>query len=120
MSPRWKAHEWPNATDLEKGKLGSDPHMAAYRVDGKHKDSGWSELDDLASVISGFDRRHASIDWNTVRAVDLVKIMTVFRAIGADDRLQICLPPEYQAIVDEYPASADNQVRKSVELAGQA
>lgn len=68
-------------------------------------------------MISGFDRKHAAVDWNTVRAADLVKIMTVFRALGADDRLQICPPPEYEAIVNKYPANADDQVRKSVELA---
>jgi hypothetical protein len=118
-APRWKAHKWPNATGLDKGKLGDDPQLAAYRVDGNQKNDGWSALDDLASVISGFDRKDAAVGWNTIQAADLVKIMTVFRALGAEDRLEICLSPEYQGIMDQYPAKADEQVRKSVELAQQ-
>jgi hypothetical protein len=120
VAPGWKTHEWPKATGLDKGKLGDDRHVAPFRVDGNHKDDGWSALDDLAAVISGFDRRNAAVGWNTINAADLVKVMTAFRAMGAEDRLEVCLPPEYQAIVDKYPATAAEQVRKSVELAKQA
>lgn len=119
VAPRWKNHEWPNATGLEKGKLGDDRHVAAFRIDGNQKDDGWSALDDLAAVISGFGRKDAAVGWNTIKAADLVKVMTAFRALGAEDRLEVCLPPEYQAVVDKYPAEADEQVRKAVELAEQ-
>lgn len=43
--------------------------------------------------------------------------MTGFRALGTKGRREICLPPEYQAVVDQYPPNADDQVRKPVELA---
>jgi hypothetical protein len=120
VAPRWKTHDWPNATGLEKSKLGDDRRMAAFRIDGNQKDDGWSALDDLAAVISGFERKDAAVGWNTIKAVDLVKVMTAFRALGAEDRLEVCLPPEYQAIVDKYPAEADEQVRQAVDFAERA
>lgn len=119
IEPRWTAYEWPTAYGLVKGVLGADRHRAAYRLDSNMEDDGWRALDDLIKVISGYDREDAHVGWYTVKAVDLVKVMTVFRALGADDRLEVCLPTEYQAIIDKYPTSADLQVLKSVELAQQ-
>lgn len=120
IEPRWTTYEWPTAKGMEKGRLGDDPHRAAYRLDRNKQNDGWWALDDLIRVISGYDRAGSSSGWHTVKAVDLVKIMTVFRLLGTDDQLEVCLPPEYQAIVDAYPGRADDQVRKSVEIAEQA
>lgn len=120
ITPRWKTHEWPNASGIAKDRLGEDVHQAAYRINGSGKNDDWSALDDLASVISGFDRKDASGGWNTLLAANLVKIMTAFRVLGADDQLEVCLSPEYQAIVDAGADRADDQVRNSVRLSKQA
>lgn len=119
IEPRWTAYEWPEAKGMEKGRLGSDPHRAAYRLDRNKQKDGWWALDDLIRVISGYDRATSSSGWHTLGAVDLVKIMTVFRLLGVDDQLEVCLPLEYQSAVDAYPRRADDQVRKAMEIAAQ-
>jgi hypothetical protein len=120
IQPRWAAYEWPEAKGLGKGTLGADEHRAAYRLDKNKNNEGWWALDDLIRVITGYDRKDASAGWHTVKAADLVKVMTVFRALGTEDRLEVCLPPAYREIVERYPANVDDQVRKSVELARQS
>lgn len=117
--PRWTAYQWPEAPGLEKGKLGSDPHRAGYRLDRNKQDDGWWALDDLIQVISGYDLVAHSSGWRTLQAVDLVKIMTVFRLLGVDDQLEVCLPAGYQSAVDAYPSRADDQVRDAMKIAAQ-
>lgn len=116
IAPRWSSYEWPNASGLGKSRLGDSLHRGAYRLDQNKNNDGWWALDDLIRVITGFDRKNAEAGWYIIKAADLVKVMTVFRALGADKRLEICLPPEYMTIVDNNLALADQQVRKSVEL----
>lgn len=32
ITPRWKAHEWPNASGIAKDGLGDEVHLAACRI----------------------------------------------------------------------------------------
>ena len=102
------------------GAIGAEPHRAAYRLDRNQQNDGWWALDDVIRVITGYDRIDAQAGWWVGKAVDLVKVMTAFRALGAESRLEICLPTAYQEIVDQHPTAVDNQIRKSVELSRQA
>ncbi|MFF2296532.1 hypothetical protein [Arthrobacter sp. NPDC058127] len=117
MKPMWTEYAWPEAKGLPKDRLDNEQRLAAVRID-KGKDvDGWWALDDLLRVVAGLQIVKTADDrWTLLKPADLVKVMTVFRLIGADSHLEVCLPPEYQEILQASPQAADDQVRKAVAL----
>jgi hypothetical protein len=51
-----------------------------------------------------------------IEPVDLIKVMAAFRMLGVDDRLEICLPPEYKAITETHSRNIDEQIKSAVRL----
>jgi len=115
LKPRWTEYQWPDAQGLPAGLLDNNQYRGAIRIDEGNHNDGWWALDDLIRVVAGM--RHvqgAGNGWTLLDPADLVQVMVLFRLIGADDRLEICLPTEYQAIVDGNRRAVEDQIRKSV------
>lgn len=78
---------------------------------------GTSELDDLLRVIIGmtYGRGKDNNQYKVVPA-DAVRVMSVFRLLGAEDRLIIELPQQYLDIVEKNADRGDDQICEAEEL----
>lgn len=116
VEPRWVEHEWP-FNGLRRVLLGHGERKAAYRLDSGGYKPGWWELNDLIAVICGHEYSLVGgTTWHVLDAVDLIKVMAAFRMLGADDRLEICLPPSYREITVAHPQNIDEQIKAAVQL----
>lgn len=117
IQPRWTKFAWPEAKGLPKDRLDNEHRLAAVRIDKAKDVDGWWALDDLMQVVAGRQVvKTADGGWTLLEPADLIKVMTVFRLLGADSSLEVCLPPEYQEVVDAAPQDAGDQVKKAVDL----
>jgi hypothetical protein len=113
-APKWTLYDWPSAPGLDSGYLESGG-LAAFRIDrGKTKD-GWWALDDLVGTISGQQKIGTDGSWYLLPPVEMIKSMVVIRMLGADERFEVCLPPEYRVILDSDSHAAE-QVREAMHI----
>lgn len=119
--PQWEQYDWPEAEGLDRDHLETGRFGAACRLDRNQQGQGWWALGDLIAVICG---HHLSFvpgtGWYLVRPADLIKVMTAFRMIGADSRLEVCLPPEYVKLVKLHARNSDELVRAAAALSREA
>ncbi|NKX54862.1 hypothetical protein [Arthrobacter mobilis] len=99
IEPRWTQYDWPSAPGLDKGYLESG-RLAAFRIDRGNPLEGWSALDDLVGVVSGQQKIGTGGYWYLLPPVEMIRALVVIRMLGADERFEICVPPEYREILD--------------------
>jgi hypothetical protein len=114
VKPRWTAYVWPNVKGLDKGYLEAGRY-AAFRIDKGNTSDGWRALNDLVGAISGQQKIVAEGSWYLLPPVEMVKALVVIRMLGADERFEICLPPEYMSIVESGMGAAE-QIREAMKL----
>jgi hypothetical protein len=114
VKPRWTAYGWPNAKGLDKGYL-EGGRYAAFRIDKGNSRDGWRALDDLVGAVSGQQQVGAEGSWYLLPPVEMVKALVVIRMLGADERFEVCLPPEYMSIVESGLGAAE-QIREAMKL----
>lgn len=107
IEPQWKVKVAPEGEEMA--------HLGIGGV--THQQPGWSELDDIMRTIAGFEVAHDTTkNLTRMHPADALRVMTVFRLLGADSRLTVHLPQKYWDIVDANPGNADQQVRLAEKL----
>lgn len=114
VKPRWTVYGWPNVNGLDRGYL-EGGRYAAFRIDKGNTTDGWRALHDLVAAISGQQKIGAEGNWYLLPPVEMVKALVVIRMLGADERFEICLPPEYMSIVESGMGAAE-QIREAMKL----
>ncbi len=114
VKPRWTVYDWPNVRGLDRGYL-EGGRYAAFRIDKGNTTDGWRALNDLVGAISGQQKIGAQESWCLLPPVEMVKALVIIRMLGADERFEICLPPEYMSIVESGLGAAE-QIREAMKL----
>lgn len=117
VEPQWEQYEWPEAEGLDRDRLETGRFRAACRLDRNKQGAGWWALGDLMTVICGHNLSFVpGTGWYLVRPVDLIKVITAFRMIGAESRLEVCLPPDYRRLLKIHARNSDELIRAAVAL----